>query len=89
MINDKTDEVIEKLFQSLFSRYQIGLETSMKGSDFIFDCIHWLYYKILNFERGWSYIDSLDWIKNKKTTINPINKKDNKSTFCNSPQKLR
>ena len=40
MINDKTDEVIEKLFQSLFSRYQIGLETSMKGSDFIFDCIH-------------------------------------------------
>ena len=36
MINDKEDEVIE-LFQSLLSRYQIGLETSMKGSDFIFD----------------------------------------------------
>ena len=25
-----------------------------------------------------SYIDSLDWIKNKKATTNPINKKDNK-----------
>ena len=25
-----------------------------------------------------SYIDSLDWIKNKKATINPTNKKDNK-----------
>ena len=25
-----------------------------------------------------SYIDSLDWIKSKKATINPINKKDNK-----------
>ena len=36
MINDKEDEVIE-LFQSLLSRHQIGLETSMKGSDFIFD----------------------------------------------------
>ena len=24
------------------------------------------------------WIDSPDWIKNKKTTINPINKKDNK-----------
>ena len=25
-----------------------------------------------------SYIDSPDWIKSKKATINPINKKDNK-----------
>ena len=27
MINDKEDEVIKKLFQSILSRYQIGLET--------------------------------------------------------------
>ena len=27
--------------------------------------------------RGGSYIDSPDWIKNKKTAINSINKKDN------------
>ena len=26
--------------------------------------------------QGGSYIDSPDWIKNKKSTINPINKKD-------------
>ena len=25
--------------------YQIGLETSMRVSDFIFDCVHLLYYK--------------------------------------------
>ena len=36
MINDKANEVIEKNFQLLLSRYQIGLETSMRGSDFIF-----------------------------------------------------
>ena len=36
MINDKSDEVIEKRFQSLLPRYQIELETSMKGNDFIF-----------------------------------------------------
>ena len=41
MSNDKTYEVIEELFQSLFSRYQIGLDTSMKGSGFAFDCIHY------------------------------------------------
>ena len=33
MINDKADEVIEEIFQSLFSSYQIGLETLMKGSE--------------------------------------------------------
>ena len=30
MINDRADEVIEERFQSVFSRYEIGLETSMK-----------------------------------------------------------
>ena len=39
MISDKADEVIEELFQSLLSRYQIGLETSVRVSDFIFDFI--------------------------------------------------
>ena len=37
MIND--EEVIEEYFQSRLCRYEIGLETSMKGSDFIFVCI--------------------------------------------------
>ena len=36
MINDKADEVIEALFESFLNRYQVGLETSMRGSDFIF-----------------------------------------------------
>ena len=43
MKNNKTDEVTEKRFQSLLPKYQIGLETSMKGSDFIFGCAHLLY----------------------------------------------
>ena len=37
MIND--EEVIEEHFQSRLCRYEIGLETSVKGSDFIFACI--------------------------------------------------
>ena len=45
MMNDKADEVIDKLFQSLLSRYQTGSETFMEGSDFLFDCAHLLYYK--------------------------------------------
>ena len=44
MINDEADEVIKELFDSLKKRYQNNLE-SMKGSDFVFDYIHLLYYK--------------------------------------------
>ena len=50
------------------SRYQIGLE-AMKGSSFIFDHVYLLYPN-----HGGSYIDSHNWIKNKKETINTINK---------------
>ena len=45
IINDKADKVIKELFKSLLSRYQIGLEKLMKGSEFVFDCVHLLYYK--------------------------------------------
>ena len=43
--NDKANEVIPELFQSLLSRHQIGFETSIKVSDIVFDCVHLLYYK--------------------------------------------
>ena len=74
MIFDKADEVIKELFESLHSRYQIGLEASMKGSDFIFYCINLLHYKCckLNWKQGESYVDSLAWIKNKNASINSI-----------------
>ena len=75
MIYDKADEVIQELFELLISGYQIGLENSMKGSDFIFDCINLLHYKCpnINLNCGGSYIDSPDWIKSIKTTVMMIN----------------
>ena len=50
----------------------------MKDSEF--DYVQLLYYKChkTNFNRNGSYIDIPDGRKNKKATINPINKKDNK-----------
>ena len=52
----------------------------MKGSAFVFDYVHLLYYKChkINQNRGGSYIPSSDWVKTKKQQKNPINKKDNK-----------
>ena len=54
--------------------------TSTKVSNFAFNCVHLLYCKSrkINFKRDGWYIESLDWIKNKKETINTINEKDNK-----------
>ena len=71
MINEKADEVIEKSFEVLLNRYQIGLQTLTRGSDFIFDCVHLLYCKChkVSFKRGVSYIDSPDWIKYNKAKI--------------------
>ena len=52
----------------------------MQGSEFVFYYVHLLYYKChkINSNRGRFYKDSPDWMKNKKATISPINKKDNK-----------
>ena len=39
MINDKADEVIKELFKSIPYRYQIALKITMKGNNFVFDCV--------------------------------------------------
>ena len=77
MINENEYEDIEERFQSLLSRYQIGLKTSMRVSDFIFCFVNLLQFKChrINFRRAESYIDFPHWIKSKKATINAINKK--------------
>ena len=59
-------------------RYQEGLQESMTGSEFGFDSIDLLCYKLhkISLNRGGSYIDSLKCLKNKKATINPKNNDD-------------
>ena len=44
MIDDEADKVVKELFDSLKNRYQNHSE-SMKGSAFVFDFVHLLYYK--------------------------------------------
>ena len=70
--------LLKKLFKSLRSKYQDGLETSIKESDFIFDSVQLMYYKCHkgNFKRDGLYTDSTNWIKKKKAMINPKNKDD-------------
>ena len=72
-IGNETDEVIEDFFDSILQRYKERLEESMKGSEFAFDNVDSLCYKLhkIRLNRGGSYIDSPEWLKNKKATINP------------------
>ena len=71
MMGNEIDEIIEELFESLLQKYQERLEESMKGSEFVFDSVDLLYYKVhkISLNRGRSYIDSPKWLKNKKATI--------------------
>ena len=80
-INYKADEAIEKVFKSLLKRYENNLETPLGSSDFLFDCVHLLYYKYhkINLKHSGSYIDSPNYIIYKNASTNLINKKDNKS----------
>ena len=80
MNGSDTDEIIKELFKSLLQRYQENLEEKMRGSDFAFDGVIFLYYDFnkISISRGESYTDSPKWLKDKKSTI----KKKNNDHKC-------
>ena len=73
MNGSDTDEIIEEPFKSFLQKYEETLLEKMKGSEFEFVGINFLYYDFnkISLNRGGSYIDSPKWLKNKKSTINP------------------
>ena len=62
-----------------WSKRLVRLEESMRGSEVVFNSIDLLYYHFrkTSLKRGWLYIDSPEWLKNKKATINPKNNENN------------
>ena len=75
MIQDNTYQVTKELFEAILYRYQIRLETSIEGSDFIIDCIDMLQYKHhrINLNCNGSYTDFPNQINTEKATINLAN----------------
>ena len=73
MNGDDTDEIIKGLFESFLQKYEENLQNKMKGSEFEFDGVNFLYYDFnkISLNRDGSYIDSPKWLKDKKSTINP------------------
>ena len=79
IIGCETEEVAENVIMQLLQKYQDNLQNKMKGSDFIFNGINYLYYDLnrITISKGGSYIESPKWLKDKKCTINQKNT-DNK-----------
>ena len=67
MNGSDTDEIIKELFKSLLQIYQENLQEKMKGLDFAFDGVNYLYYNFnkTSISRGGSYIDSPKWLKDE------------------------
>ena len=74
-----TGMVVDDLLKSFLDDYQFSLRTKMTKINLLYDRARAFYYKLHKisiYRGGGSYIDSPDWIKNKKATINPQNKND-------------
>ena len=63
MTGVETNDVAEEIFKSTLERYQTGLKESMRGSEFLFDCVNEVHYKLhkVDLNRGRPYIDSPKW----------------------------
>ena len=79
MTGYETDDIIEKLFDS-FGKISRRIRRKVEKSNLVFNSVDALYYKLhrTSLDRGGSYIDSPEWLKNKKATINPKSKKNDK-----------
>ena len=75
MNGSDTGEIIKYIFKFLLQRYQENLQEKMKGADFAFDGVNYLYYDLnkKSISKSGSYIDSPKWLKDKKSTINSKN----------------
>ena len=46
-IGDDNDDIIEELFKSFLQKYEENLQNKMRGSDFEFDGVNFLYYDLI------------------------------------------
>ena len=72
MSGSETEEIMEKFIMRLLQKYQDNSQNKIKGSDFIFNGVNYLFYDLnrITISKGGSYIESPKWLKNKKCTIN-------------------
>ena len=81
MWGSDTDNIIKEFFESSDDNYQKQEQIMRLGSGFNFDSLELMDYKLhkVSLKRGGSYIKSPQWLMHNRATINPKNKKVDKS----------
>ena len=77
---DDVNNIIKELTDLFYKNYEEQLLILVNGSGYVYDNVEVLgrHFHKIEVKRGSSYIESPEWIKNKKATINPRNTKDNR-----------
>ena len=79
LMGNETNDIIKKLFRSFLNNYQKEEQIMRGGSNFNFESVELLDYHVhkISLKRGKLYVKSLEWLENKKETINPKNGDNN------------
>ena len=78
MPSSNSNEILGQLLTSLYEKYQGDLQLSQESSSFVYESVEEcnIHFNKIDLRRGASFIDTPDWLKPKKATINPQNKND-------------
>ena len=78
MPSSNSNEILGQLLTSLYEKYQGDLQLSQQSSSFVYESVEEcnIHFNKIDLRRGASFIDTPDWLKPKKATINPQNKND-------------
>ena len=73
--SSNTNEIIEELLISLHKKFDDDLVLSRESSSFVYESVEEcnIHFHKIDLRRGSSFIDTPEWLKNKKATINPQN----------------
>ena len=72
MPSSNTNEIIEQLLTSLHKKFDDDLVLSRESSSFVYESVEEcnIHFHKIDLRRGASFIDTPEWLKNKKATIN-------------------
>ena len=78
MLSSNTNEILEQLLTSLLEKFNDNLQLSRESSNFVYKRVEeWnIHFNNTDLRMGASFIDTPEWLKHKKATINPQNKND-------------
>ena len=75
MPSSNTNEISGQLLTSLYKKFEDDLELSGESSSFVYESVEEcnIHFHKIDLRRGASFIDTPEWLKHKKVTINPQN----------------